>query len=141
VAVNDTRVAGLRTAASDVYKLLRTCGGAQSTLRLEIIPAFTTDSIHAECKCECVIIFYIPVCHYHPRYIIVLKRYFFQPRSILFTIVWVTTVAYLIIHFSNKKDKQRYISLFCVTIILLACNHDGVNIKFLYCIKPYDLQI
>lgn len=48
VAVNDTRVAGLRTAASDVYKLLRTCGGAQSTLRLEIIPAFTTDLIHAE---------------------------------------------------------------------------------------------
>ncbi|XP_026808783.1 glutamate receptor-interacting protein 2 isoform X2 [Rhopalosiphum maidis] len=48
VAVNDTRVAGLRTAASDVYKLLRTCGGAQSTLRLEIIPAFTADLIHAE---------------------------------------------------------------------------------------------
>ncbi|VVC41220.1 PDZ domain [Cinara cedri] len=48
VAVNDTRVAGLRTAASDVYKLLRTCGGTQSTLRLEIIPAFTTDLIHAE---------------------------------------------------------------------------------------------
>ncbi|XP_015369600.1 PREDICTED: glutamate receptor-interacting protein 2 [Diuraphis noxia] len=48
VAVNDTRVAGLRTAASDVYKLLRTCGGAQSTLRLEIIPAFTTDLIHAD---------------------------------------------------------------------------------------------
>uniref|UniRef100_A0A2S2NU89 Glutamate receptor-interacting protein 2 n=1 Tax=Schizaphis graminum TaxID=13262 RepID=A0A2S2NU89_SCHGA len=48
VAVNDTRVAGLRTAASDVYKLLRTCGGTQSTLRLEIIPAFTADLIHAE---------------------------------------------------------------------------------------------
>lgn len=49
VAVNDTRVAGLRTAASDVYKLLRMCGGAQPTLRLEIIPV-TTDFIHAECK-------------------------------------------------------------------------------------------
>lgn len=52
VAVNETRVAGLRTAASDVYKLLRTCGGvAQSTLRLEIIPAFiATDFVHADCK-------------------------------------------------------------------------------------------
>lgn len=50
VAVNDTRVAGSRTAASDVYKLLRTCGGAQSTLRLEIIPAFTSDATHTECK-------------------------------------------------------------------------------------------
>lgn len=56
VAVNDTRVAGLRTAASDVYKLLRTCGGTQSTLRLEIIPANTSDFIHAECKSEYIII-------------------------------------------------------------------------------------
>ncbi|XP_025416585.1 glutamate receptor-interacting protein 2-like isoform X3 [Sipha flava] len=48
VAVNDTRVAGLRTAASDVYKLLRTCGGVQPTLRLEIIPAFTSDFSHTE---------------------------------------------------------------------------------------------
>lgn len=50
VAVNDARVTGLRMAASDVYKLLRTCGGPQSTLRLEIIPAFTSDLIQTECK-------------------------------------------------------------------------------------------
>ncbi|XP_050430657.1 glutamate receptor-interacting protein 1 isoform X2 [Adelges cooleyi] len=48
VAVNDTRVAGTRTAASDVYKLLRMCGGTQPTLRLEIIPAYTSDLIHAD---------------------------------------------------------------------------------------------
>ncbi|XP_050536534.1 glutamate receptor-interacting protein 2-like isoform X2 [Daktulosphaira vitifoliae] len=48
VAVNDIRVAGTRMAASDVYKLLRACGGARAMLRLEIIPVFNSEMIHAD---------------------------------------------------------------------------------------------
>ena len=39
LSVNDTRIEGSRMAATEVYKLLRICGGTHSNLLLQILPA------------------------------------------------------------------------------------------------------